>query len=191
LGMAFQLDNIMASNIQSVSGQNLAGTAPFSLNANGSEAGVNIAVIPLFNNQGASFLNTIPGNYSATIDRSVRIRFVTPTQQAHVTMASFNMFITVNSRGKEVHLPGYTVTTKFNPSFASGEPLYPGDIYKYADGMMWGLMFPGYFRYPAEYESIADAYTHFAQWATSGGSSYQDWYEALPGYTNEELIYSY
>jgi len=191
LGMAFQLDNIMASNIQSVTGQNLSGTSPFSVNANGAESGVNIAVIPLFNNQGASFLNTIPGNYSATTDRSLRIRFVSPIQQAHVTIGSINMFITVNTRGKEVHLPGYTVTTKFNPSFAAGEPLFPGDIYKYVDGMMWGLMFPGYFRYPAEYESIADAYTHFAEWATSGGSAYQNWYEALPGYTNESLIYSY
>jgi len=191
LGLAFQLDNTAASNIQSVTGQNLAGSEPFSLNANGTESGVNLAVIPLFNNQGASFLNTIPGEYSATTDRYIRIRFASPVQQSNLTIAYFNMFITVNSRGKEVHLPGYTVTTKFDPSFTIGEALFPGDIYKYADGMMWGLMFPSHFRYPAEYESIADAYTHFAEWATSGGTAYQNWYEPLSGYTNESLIYSY
>ena len=191
LGAAFQLDNILASNIQSVTGQNLAGTAPFAINATGVETGVNHAVIPLFNNQGASFLNTIIGEYTATTDKNIRIKFVSPLQQSLVAISSFNMFITVNTRGKEVHLPGYTVTTKFDPTFASGAPLFPGDIYKYADGMMWGLMFPGYFRYPAEYESIADAYTHFAEWATSGGTVYQDWYEPISGYTNEALIYTY
>jgi LruC domain-containing protein len=191
LGAAFQLDNILASNIQSVTGQSLAGTAPFAINATGVEIGVNHAVIPLFNNQGASFLNTIIGEYTATTDKNIRIKFVSPLQQSLVAISSFNMFITVNTRGKEVHLPGYTVTTKFDPTFASGAPLFPGDIYKYADGMMWGLMFPGYFRYPAEYESIADAYTHFAEWATSGGTVYQDWYEPISGYTNEALIYTY
>lgn len=117
------------------------------------------------------------------------IRFSTPISQANVTMSAFNLFIVINSREKEVHIPTYSGTSKFNSSLANGINLYPGDIFKSADGMMWGLMFPDVFRYPAERNSIISAYAHFAAWATSGGSTNTDWYQSGSGYTNEDKIY--
>ncbi len=194
LGAAVQLDNVPASSVVSVSGRDLVGTSPFSVSSNGTESDVSLAVIPLFNNQRdyASFpyfLNTVNGSYTASPYMYTEIRFSTPISQANVTMSAFNLFIVINSRDKEVHIPTYSGTSKFNSSLSNGYNLYPSDIFKSADGMMWGLMFPDVFRYPAERNSIISAYTHFASWATSGGSTNTDWYQSGSGYTNEEKIY--
>ncbi|HBZ26521.1 MAG TPA: hypothetical protein DEO54_09865 [Rikenellaceae bacterium] len=194
LGAAVQLDNVPASNVMSVSGRNIVGNAPFSISSNGTENGVSLAVIPLFNNQRdyASFpyfLNTINGSYTASPYMYADIKFAAPISQADVTMSAFNLFIAINSRDREVHIPTYAGTSKFNSSLANGYKLYPGDIFKSLDGMMWGLMFPDVFRYPAERNSITSAYTHFASWATSGGASNTDWYLSGSGYTDEEKIY--
>ncbi|OFY43561.1 MAG: hypothetical protein A2X18_06355 [Bacteroidetes bacterium GWF2_40_14] len=196
LGCAFQLDNVAASNVTSVTGQIVNGTSPFALISNGTESGVSSAVIPLFNNQKdvvsfGSFLNTESGSHVITPDKYVRVRFTVPFQQADITMSKFNLFIVVNTRGREVHLPTYLGTSKFDPMLASGSTMYPGDFFKYIDGMMWGLMLPEPFAYPAEYNSIVDTYLHFGEWATSGGTSFTDWYTQKPGYVNPSLIYQY
>jgi len=99
------------------------------------------------------------------------------------------MFIVANERGREIHMPSFVATSKFNVSFASGGQLYPGDYFKNIDGMMWGLMIPEPFDHPLEASTIISAYSHFAEWATSGGVDYADWYQQKPGYTNQLFIY--
>jgi LruC domain-containing protein len=194
LAAAFQLDNISASNIASVTGQNMNGTSPLSVNTNGTENGVSLAVIPLFNSQKdvvsyTGYLNTESGSYVITPDKSVNIRFSSPVQQSTLAMSSFNLFIIANSRGNEIHLPTFRATTKFDSSLAAGSQLYPGDNFKYIDGMMWGLMIPETFQYPLESNTIISAYPHFGEWATSGGTTYTDWYKPLSGYINEQFIF--
>lgn len=196
LSAAFQLDNVNASNIQSVTGQILGGNTPFATSSNGSEQGVTKAVIPVFNNVKnvvnftSMFLNTVEGeSYISSDENQVVVKFVTPVAQSQLTMASLNFFIVVDARGKEIHLPGFHPTTSFNQTYAAGASLYSGDYFKYADGMMWGLMFAEQFSYPQEKKSILDAYTHFASWATSGGTNYTDWYQDKSGYRNMEKIY--
>ena len=39
---------------------------------------------------------------------------------------------------------------------------------------------------PLEKAPINEAYIHFAEWATSGGTKKADWYQDLPGYRNEQ-----
>ena len=194
LGAAFQLDKVAASNVQSVTGREISGISPFGVNANGTEAGVSLAVIPLFNSQkdvvsNQGFLNTLSGTHVITPDQYLNVKFVTPFQQADIAVSSFNLFIVVNTRDLEIHLPTFDGTSKFNPLLASGGSLYPGDLFKNVDGMMWGLMIPEPFQYPSEYNSIVKGYLHFAEWATSGGSSYPDWYKDLSGYIDQEFIY--
>jgi len=197
LGAAFQLDQIASSSIASVSGQTLGTSGYFTTASNGAESGVNIAVIPLFNNQKdlvsySQFLNTdITQAHVNTPDKYITINFNTGIEQSKVAVSALNFFIIANSRGKEIHLPGYSYTTKFSASLISGITFYPGDVYKYIDGMMWGLMTPQTFNHPVELSPINEAYLHFAEWATSGGTAYTDWYEQKSGYTNSELIYSY
>jgi LruC domain-containing protein len=193
--VAFQLDNVLASNVSSVSGQILGGGMPFVTRTNGTETGVDQAVIPVFNNPKdiiayPGFLNTDKGGqHISTPEGQVIIDFVTPVAQSLLTMDNFNMFISADSRGKEIHLPGYAPTSKFDMSLVIGKSLHPEDVFKYNDGMMWGLMFPDVFNYPAEKETITNAYTHFSEWATSGGTIYPNWYSSEEGFRNEELIY--
>ena len=195
LGAAFQLDNVSASNVASVSGQELCGTSLFAVVSNGTESGISLAVVPLFNNQKdvvsySGFLNTESGTNVITPDKFVKIKFAIPMQQSDITMSTFNLFIVANERGREIHLPTFEGTTKFKPSLASGYNLYSGDKFKSNDGMMWGLMFPEYFEYPSETNSITKAYLHFSEWANSGGSNFSDWYKSKDGYTNRVFIYS-
>jgi len=194
LGAAVQLDLVSASSVRSVSGRDLVGSEPFSIASNGTENGVSKAVIPLFNNQRdyasfPHFLNTINGSYTSSPYFCIDIKFTNPISPANVAMSAFNFFIVVNSREREIHIPTYAVTSKFNSLLAQGHALYPGDIFKSTDGMMWGLMFPTVFRYPSERNSIIEAYTYFADWATSGGTSHTDWYYSGGGDINEDKIY--
>lgn len=195
LGAAFQMDNVLASNVASVTGSLLGGsTTPFPLNPNGSESGVTAAVIPIFNHTKTvvsytGFLNTERGSYVSTEAKKIVVKFTNPVPQSSLNMESFNFFIVVNDRGREVHLPGFSGTSKFNPGLAAGATLHPSDNFKYADGMMWGLMFPESFSYPLERASIINAYKHFADWATSSGAQYPDWFMDKDGYRVDSLIY--
>jgi LruC domain-containing protein len=195
IGAAFQMDNVPASNVTSVSGSLLGGsTSPFPVDARGTESGISTAVIPVFNHTKtvvsySGFLNTERGSFTPTEEKRVVVKFTNPVPQSQLSMESFNFFIVVNQRSREVHLPGFLGTTKFDVSLASGVSLHPNDNFKDAQGMMWGLMFPEYFSYPLERKAIINAYTHFAAWATSSGAQYPDWFMDKAGYRNESLIY--
>lgn len=193
--VAFQLDNVPAANIGSVTGQVLGSGFPFSATANGTEGGIALAVIPVFNNPRdivpfPVFLNTEKNReHIIAPTKQIVVTLSTPVNQSQITMQSFNLFLSTDERGKEIHLPAYTPTTKFNPLLVMGKPISSSDVFKSYDGMMWGLMFPDSFAYPMESASIISAYTHFAEWATSGGTSYQNWYSNEAGYRDLELIY--
>lgn len=195
LAAGFQLDNVAPANVGSVTGQDVVGGAPFALAANNTEVGTSKAVIPLFNNPRDIedynvYLNTQKSaEHIPTSPREVVVTLSTPVSQSLITIDALNFFIVVEGRGSEVHLPGFMPTSKFEYTLALGKALHPDDIFKHQDGMMWGLMIPEAFSYPAEKCSIVDAYTHFAEWATSGGTRYPDWYSSAPGYRNNELIY--
>jgi len=193
ISAAFQLDNILASAVSSVTGQIAGGSTPFGISPNGTETGASKAIIPVFNNAKnivpfSGYLNTVKGEYTPTPYNQVRVIFSAPVNQSLISMSSFNFFISVDSRGLEIHLPGYSATQKFNSSLG-GSNLHPSDMFKYSDGMMWALMFPADFSYSAEGNSIAKAYKHFAAWAVSGGVEYPDWYMDKTGYRDNELIY--
>ncbi|MGE0092512.1 MAG: LruC domain-containing protein [Bacteroidales bacterium] len=194
ISAAFQLDNVLSSNIQVVEGDLVDGNSPFLTNTIGVEVGVSKAIIPVFNDPHTQvsftrFLNTEVGNFIPTPEKQITVKFASPVNQSSITMSSFNFFITVDNRSKEIHLPGYISTEKFSTSSTEGGNLHTSDIYKNEDGMMWGLLFPESFAYPSEQNSIIDAYTHFATWATSGGTEYPDWYMDKTGYRDPELLY--
>lgn len=202
IASAFQLDNIASSSIASVSGQELAGTSPFSVTANGTELGVSKAVIPIFNNvrdvvtdEFGILLNTVDGIHFNTPSGSLTIQFTSPQETNNLSMDAFNFFIVPYksdnvSRSKEIHLPTFLPTTKIDATLLTGDQLNYSDKYKYSDGMMWGIMIPEKFDYPKEYESIGNAYIHFFRWATSGGVEFTDWYKDLDGYRDNSKIYN-
>ena len=48
---------------------------------------------------------------------------------------------------------------------------------------------PVSFSYNIEKNDIIKAYLHFGDWATSGGSLFQDWYMKKTNYEDNTLIY--
>ncbi|MFA5714068.1 MAG: LruC domain-containing protein, partial [Bacteroidales bacterium] len=200
IAAAFQLDNILAEQVASVERQPLAGIEldAFTVGENGTEPGVDLAVIPIINNakrvvsHSNEYLNTeddVP--FISTPTEQLKIIFTAPIAQEELTMANFNFFIAVNSRGREIHLPGYLPTSKFDPNIALEGELHPSDIYKDSEGMMWGLMLPVKFDYPIEMKNITSVYNKFVPWANSGGVEYLDWYQDISGYRNKSYIYSH
>lgn len=203
ISAAFQLDKISSTNIQSVIGQDISGISPFSISANGTEPGISLAVIPLFNRiidatdlSDINFLNTIQTlPYQITPEKQITVRISTPVNPSDISMDNFNFFIIVNNkgsvyRGKEVHLPGFSYTSKMDESLILGKQLHPSDKFKFSDGMMWGIMLPVVFEYPFEFKAVNSAYLKFEEWAQSGGINYTDWYIDNSGYRDYLNIYN-
>lgn len=203
LAAAFQLDKITASNVSSVTGDVAEEDAPFPKNPNGTEAGVSLAVIPLFNTiqsivpvQNGPFLNTVSGKHTNIQQKSITIRFISPVESSDLSVNNaFNFFIIRNdngqkSRGLEIHLPTFSPTSKVDMSVLAGGQLHPSDKYKTKDGMMWGILIPEVFEHPYEGNVVSSAYLRFEPWAFSGGTDYTDWYKNIEGYRDNTKIYS-
>ena len=201
IAAAFQLDKVNSSNVSTVTGQDISGTAPFAVTANGTETGMTLAVIPIFNSvrhivteDYGVLLNTIEGTQINTPEKSFRINFTNPVEMTNLTMEAINFFIIPNQsgltqRGKEIHLPTFLPTAKADMSLFNGKQLHPSDKYKFEDGMMWGIMIPDKFEYPLEYSQVDMAYLNFFNWAKSNGTEHTDWYKNLDGYRDETKIY--
>lgn len=216
LGAAFQLDKIPASNVTSVSvvsdspNNRLNGTA-FTVGSTGVESGQNKAVIPLFD-EAHHFLNNSASERYFLLNTSKKVDYITPKQvkitinfksgtvsSSDVAVKYLNFFVVTDAKAenrKEVHLVGYKPTDKAITSYFGGGPnnipsnndlSLNGVYYRGTDNLIWGLMIPGTFNYPLETNSILKAYPKFKSWATSGGTTSQDWYSS----SNADQTYIY
>jgi LruC domain-containing protein len=200
---------IPASYISSVSGEKLS-KSYIKLNANGSEAGqTNAVIIPfdaaqslLVDGSGNFSMNTFMNQpyYAANII-SMSISFNSGVSTNAGTSASliagnFNPFCIGNmKRGAEVHLPGFKPTSLADLTLLGlgNDATNPatGIYYVTKENYPWALNFTEPFLYPTEGSAINNAYTHFFEWAASGGSAYKDWYSNTgSGYRNTSLIYT-
>lgn len=106
----------------------------------------------------------------------------------------YNPFIYVNQdRGKEVHLINFPPTDLANPSYFGtiDDASNPGSsiYYQTSTGLPWAIHIVESFSYPIEKVQVISAYSHFTEWAQSGGSNFSDWYMDLPGYRVQGNIY--
>jgi len=140
----------------------------------------------------SGFINTRPGTTPVNPQTvSNGISFNTPQDQAKV---GYNPFIYANgTRGREVHLAGKDATTLANSSlFGTGDDASNtnnGSTYQNAQNLPWAIHVKGNFKHPIEQTAITSAYNFFAQWATSGGTQYPDWYTDQSGYRNAAELY--
>ena len=201
---AVQLDKVAASQVASVETTNTAfGKGAFA--GPGLESGNEYAVIPLFNTAQeilgeGTYINTSKGTAPVpTVKHTTTVTFTRPVDAAAVLESAVNAFIVVNSkssgvfsRDTEVHMPTYKPT---GFAVVSGNTFTEAEPYKYFvskgtgmkdNYMMWALMIPGEFRYPAERKDIRTAYTYFNAWAASGGAQHVDWYEDE---ADEDMLY--
>ncbi|MDX5321135.1 MAG: LruC domain-containing protein, partial [Bacteroidota bacterium] len=200
-GFGFQFDDLAPSDINTITGQSLTNYV-VTLNGNKTESGQNKAVVivydspePIINRVGGSMYNTIKSNGTGTSDTvNIYVQFTSPVAGSKVTQAKMNPFIFVNGqRGVEVHLPDMVPTDKATTSLLgtkndSSNPSQ-GRYYKTANNLPFVIEVPMTFAYPAEKESISDAYNYFINWAVSSGVNYTNWYEDINGYRNANKIY--
>jgi len=203
-GFGFQLgNNNIPSSAITVTGYSLF-SSYITLLANGLEAGQNKPTIIVTDNDFLSFnspggmINTIPGNPYINPDTiRITMMFSPGTYSlSDLDIGSFNPFIILHGdRGKEVHLPNYAPTTLANPAFFGNgdDSSNPGQgrYYKTSNNLPWAINIYSNFDYARESADILSAYLNMAQWATSNGVSYPNWYLNLPGYRNAANIYQH
>lgn len=204
-GFQFGNNNITASDIISVTGYDLQ-EGYINLEATGVESGQSIPTIIVYDNSfnlmphpgmgiGVNTETSAPYVTPVTLDIYIDYKdeAVTYTELA---IADFNPFIIVNlTRGVEVHLPNYPPTDLANQAlFGTGDDDSNASIAKYyktATNLPWVINIPESFEYPIEKSEITSVFLKFAEWAESGGTLYQDWYQNKPGYRNSALIYNH
>ncbi|TAH02925.1 MAG: LruC domain-containing protein [Sphingobacteriales bacterium] len=193
-----------SSLISNVTGQRLISNY-ITRNANGTEQNQTKAVIIPFDDYNA--LIKRPGGFYINTENSANapkvasetahivITFNNPISASVFGTPPFNPFLISNKRrGYEVHLPGKTPTNLATPNLFNTlqDNSQPGIglYYKSKDSWPWALDFMDPFDYPSEGNAINKAYTHFLEWARTGGNSYPDWYLNTGNNRNNQFIYN-
>lgn len=203
-GFGFQLPKTVdPAHITTVTGFDLTENY-VTLDGNGTESGQSSPTFIVFDNAYAQMphpgmgigVNTTPeAPYVNPVTFIIHIEFQpnTVTYNA-LDIAAFNPFLIVDkNRGHEVHLPYYPPTDLANPTlFGQNDDASNPDEEKYyvdENNLPWAINIYESFDYPIEKQDILQVHLKFAEWATSGGVLFPDWYKDLNGYRNQSLIY--
>lgn len=202
-GFGFQLSGTIDPADVAVIGTNLSESF-IVLDPNGAEANQSKPTIIVYDN--AFALMPHPGigigvnteqdaPYVDPVTLTINILFSQNTYTINqLDIANFNPFLIVNKvRGHEVHLPNYPPTDLADLSLFGmweddSDPL-TGKYYLTVNNLPWAINIYESFDYPKEKQEVIWAHLKFAEWATSGGILFPDWYKNLPGYRNNNLIY--
>ena len=178
-GFGIEFESIAPSQVESVTGTVLT-EGYINVAANGVEEGQNRAVVILFDNN-ETMLN---------ITSKAVVRFTTPLTTAQLGIAPFNAFLIVNGdRGREIHLPNRLRTSLgVNDPNVEGVNRDPDGNYATDERLPWAINIVHDFKVPKERVPVNQAYNFFNQWATSGGTVYDDWYKDNTGYRNVNNI---
>lgn len=182
---AVQMDKVQTSDVANVESSHKGfGSGMFA--SQGLDADSPYAVIPFFNKteELLSASNTWKGHPAAATRKHITtVTFSQPVDIASVLDSEMNFFITPKQRTSEIHMPGYAPTAS---GIIGKGSFLPSDPYKFfvTEGdqlknnyMMWALVIPGEFRYPAETNDIRGVYEYFMTWASSNGAEHTEWYQ--------------
>jgi LruC domain-containing protein len=189
--------NTPPANIASVTGCIKVGSA-VTIDPKGYEAGhtnetVIIPVDAVNTLLGSGMVNTIHGGPTIqTSLQTVTVHFSNP--QASIGTAPYNPFMFVNQeRGKEIHLKDQSPSELVNQIYfgINDDASVPSQskYYRSKTGLCWAIEIPIDWSYPQETIDIVQTHLHFADWAQSNGTTYQDWYVLQPGYQNVNNLY--
>ncbi|MBU1370394.1 MAG: LruC domain-containing protein [Bacteroidetes bacterium] len=202
-GFGFQLSEAIDAADLTVTGYELTEDI-ITLDGNGTEAGQSKPTIIVFDNAynqmaypGTGIgVNTTPEATYVTPDTmNILINFASNQYDFNdLDIANFNPFIIVNlNREVEVHLPDYLPTDLADQSlFGQWEDASnpaTAAYYKTANNLPWAINIYESFDYPIEKQEIIWAHLKFAEWATSGGVLFPNWYQNISGFRNDALIY--
>lgn len=199
-GFGFELP-VSAQLVASVTGSEINDSI-VTLNANGTEAGQDNAVIIVSDNvykiigKPEEFMvNTQPGApYVTPVTISMEIEFTGPVSTSVLGLPPYNPFLIVNrDRSHEIHLlnrePTQLADTSLFGTGADDSRPASEEYYLTSKGLPWAMDVPFQWDYMNETVSIVNGYLRFAQWAESGGTLSQDWYLDLPQYRNNSHIW--
>jgi LruC domain-containing protein/uncharacterized repeat protein (TIGR01451 family) len=202
-GFGFQIPRDIDQTKITVSGYHLT-ESYITLSSNGVESGQTNPTIIVFDNAynempppgGSIGVNTTPGAiYVDPVTITVTITFPADTYtSSDLDIANFNPFLIVNQdRGIEVHLPDYSPTSLVDESYFGtaddDSNSSTSKYYKTANNLPWAINLYETFDYPVEKANITTAHLKFIDWATSGGTAYDDWYKDIDGYRNDGNIF--
>ena len=186
-GFAVRLP-VPAAAVERVVGQALTNGGYIPVDANGTEAGMPEAIVPMFTDGFALFderfgiINTDPAKPAlAEGALSVTVTFAQPLYREEVGVAPYDPFLLRSQdRAREIHLPGIAPTSRadvsaFGTYDDASDPAL-GRYYLDANNLPWALCLPASMRYPKEQVSIDEVYLDFAEWATYGGTSARGWF---------------
>lgn len=174
-----ELESIAPSLVESVTGTVLT-EGYINVASNGLEQGQNRAVIILFDNN-ETMLN---------VPTTVSVKFTTPITTTQLGIAPFNPFLIVDKdRGREIHLPNrFRTTLGVNDTSVEGVNQDADGNFQTESGLPWAINIVHSFKPPKENVPINQAYNFFNQWASTGGTTFQDWYKDSEGYRNENVL---
>lgn len=140
---------------------------------------------------GSPFLNTEPGyitKLSEVTQFTLQFNFKKPVNAKYLQESAIDLFLANKERSKEIHIKGFQpVFSKY--TYAPG--LDPETPYCSDRNLVWAVKVPNasLLRHAIEKANFLNAYTHFAEWATSGGKTYPNWYDrSKEGYSNKKLL---
>ncbi|MEQ1799082.1 MAG: LruC domain-containing protein [Lacibacter sp.] len=176
-----------ASKVKNVTGTRINGSIT-SFAANGCESGSTKAIFMAFDDvfpvmQTNGMFNTFMAQSFIKPDTiNMKMSFTSPLTAAELGVAPFNPFLIANqTRGREVHLAGYTPTVKATTSLlgTGHDNTKPAQniYYKTISNLPFALAFVEDFNYPVELKTIHLSYTTFIDWAKSGATTNKDWYK--------------
>ncbi len=195
-GFAMRLP-IDPSLVESVSGQ-LITDDYIRMDRNGTEAGMNETIIPMFtdgfslfeNVESGGIVNTDPEKPEHKPGRlKVTITFRNAIDKDVLGSAPYEPFmLRSQDRSREIHLAGNHPTTSANMETfnteADASNLEKGFYYVDENNLPWAIHVPESFVYPIEQTPINEVYENFADWATYGGESSRGWYQNVSGNIN-------
>ncbi|MEM6892092.1 MAG: LruC domain-containing protein [Bacteroidota bacterium] len=174
--VGIELESISPGLIESVTGTVLTENY-INLASNGVEENQSRAVIILFDNN----------EKMLKVPTKVSVKFTTPITTTQLGLAPFNPFLIVDKdRSREIHLPNRLRTSLgANDTSVDGINRDVDGNFQTDTGLPWAINIVHNFKPPKENVPVNRAYNFFNVWASSGGTSYQDWYKDSSGYRNE------
>lgn len=187
-GFALQLP-VSQQMIESVSGQIITDDY-FALNSNGTESGMNNAVVPIFTDGFSLFetvdrggiINTMPGKPKVNAGNlQVKITFSSPIDRELIGSPPYDPFLLrKQDRSLEIHLAGHPPTERADLSIFNTDDdrsdLENNFHYVDSKNLPWAIHMPESFLYPKERIPITMVYKDFSEWAIYGGESNINWF---------------
>lgn len=174
--VGIELESISPSLVESVTGTVLTENY-INVASNGVEENQSRAVIILFDNN----------EKMLKVPTKVSVKFTTPITTTQLGLAPFNPFLIVDKdRSREIHLPNRLRTSLgANDTSVDGINRDVDGNFQTDTGLPWAINIVHNFKPPKENVPVNRAYNFFNVWASSGGTSYPDWYKDSSGYRNE------